>query len=121
VVAGGGRSRCKARVCDRGVPISFPHRPSPQDLSLVSPVEIAQNTRRPSRIVLTPDEWGNLRSWYWKEIDDKHSAEDATKAAVGISYFVAGLTGLLAVLSLVYHKPVFGMDGGSLVDAGFLR
>jgi hypothetical protein len=57
-------------------------------------------------------------SWYWKEINDKHSAEDATKAAVGISYFVAGLTGLVAVLSLVYHQRVLGMDGWSLVDAG---
>ena len=56
-------------------------------------------------------------SWYWKEIDDKYSAEDATKAAVGISYFVAGLTTLLAVLSLVYAKPIFGASGSSLVDA----
>jgi hypothetical protein len=56
-------------------------------------------------------------SWYWREIEDKDSAEDATRPAAGISFFVAALTGLLAVLSLVYHKPVFGLDGYSLVDA----
>jgi hypothetical protein len=56
-------------------------------------------------------------SWYWKEIEDKDSAEDATKAAVGISYFVAALTALLAVLSLVYHIPILGLTGSSLVDA----
>ena len=54
---------------------------------------------------------------YWKEISDKDSAEDATKAAVGISYFVASLTTLLAVLSIVYRKPVYGASGLSLVDA----
>ena len=41
-------------------------------------------------------------SWYWRQIEDKESAEDATKAAVGISYFVAALTALVAVLSTVY-------------------
>jgi len=33
----------------------------------------------------------------------KIAPQDATKAAVGISYFVAALTGLLAVLSIVYR------------------
>ena len=56
-------------------------------------------------------------SWYWKEINDKGSAEDATKAAVGISYFIAAVTGLIAVLSIVYAKPIIGLDGWSLVDA----
>lgn len=57
-------------------------------------------------------------SWYWKEISDKDSAEDATKAGVGISYFIAGLTGLLAVLSIVYHQPILGVNAWSLVDSG---
>ena len=56
-------------------------------------------------------------SWYWKEINDTDSASDATKAAVGVSYFVAGVTGLLAILSLVYHKPIMGVTGYSVVDA----
>jgi hypothetical protein len=56
-------------------------------------------------------------SWYWKEIENKDSAEDATKAAVGISYFIAAVTGLIAVLTLVYSKPILGLSGWSLVDA----
>ena len=56
-------------------------------------------------------------SWYWRQIDDKESAEDATKAAVGISYFVAALTALVSVLSIVYQKPVLGGSGWSLLDA----
>jgi hypothetical protein len=56
-------------------------------------------------------------SWYWKQIEDKDTAEDATKAAIGISYFVAALTALFAVLSLVYQKPIFGLDAWSFVDA----
>jgi hypothetical protein len=57
-------------------------------------------------------------SWYWKEIEDKDSAEDATKAAVGISYFIAAVTGLIAVLTLVYSKPILGLNGWALLDAG---
>jgi hypothetical protein len=57
-------------------------------------------------------------SWYWKQISDQDTAEDATKAAVGVSYFVAAVTGLLGVLSLAYRQPIFGLDGWSLVDAG---
>jgi hypothetical protein len=57
-------------------------------------------------------------SWYWKQILDKETAQDATKAAVGISYFIAALTGLLAMLSLVYQKPIFGLNAWSFVDAG---
>lgn len=56
-------------------------------------------------------------SWFWKEIYDKETAEDATKAAVGVSYFVAGLTGLLAVISLFVGKSIMGVSGWSLVDA----
>ncbi len=56
-------------------------------------------------------------SWYWKEVEDKDSAVDATKAAVGISYFIAAVTGLIAVLSVVYHKPILGLNAWSFVDA----
>lgn len=56
-------------------------------------------------------------SWYWKEISDKDSAEDATKAASGVSYFIAAVTALIAVISIVYRKPIIGLDGWSLVDA----
>ena len=56
-------------------------------------------------------------AWYWPTIEDESSAEQATKAAVGVSGFIAAITALLAVLSIVYHKPVLGLDGWSLVDA----
>jgi hypothetical protein len=56
-------------------------------------------------------------AWYWPRIDDQGSAEGATKPAVGTSAFVAAVTGLLAVLSIVYHRPIFGLTGGSIVDA----
>jgi hypothetical protein len=56
-------------------------------------------------------------AWYWPTVEDESSAEQATKAAVGVSWFIAGLTGLLAVLSIFYHKPIFGIDGLGLIDA----
>lgn len=56
-------------------------------------------------------------SWFWPAIEDESSAEHATKAAVGVSGFVAGVTGLLAILSIVYRKPIFGLDGLGLIDA----
>jgi len=46
-------------------------------------------------------------AWYWKEIEDRDSAEDATKAAVGISYFVAGLTALLSVFKYLLQPTYF--------------
>lgn len=55
--------------------------------------------------------------WYWNEIENKDSAVDATKAAVGISYLVGSLTTLLAVLSLIYARPIYGASGVSLIDA----
>ena len=56
-------------------------------------------------------------SWYWNEIEDKDSARYATTTAVWISYWIAAGNGLIAVLSLVYHKPVVGLNGWSLLDA----
>lgn len=58
--------------------------------------------------------------WYWKDIKDKGSAEGATKAAIGITYFMAALTGLFAMLSIIQSRPIFGLDGWSLVDATLL-
>lgn len=56
-------------------------------------------------------------AWYWPRIEDMRSAEAATKPAVGASCFVAAVTTLLAILSLINHRPVFGFSGGSLIDA----
>ncbi|MFI5114129.1 MAG: hypothetical protein ACHP7J_03215 [Terriglobales bacterium] len=57
-------------------------------------------------------------SWYWNEIGDKYSAQYATTTAVWISYLIAVVNGLIAVLSLAYHKPIVGLDGWALLDAG---
>ena len=57
-------------------------------------------------------------SWYWKEVDNKDSAQDATRFAVGASYFIAGVTGLLAIFSIVYGKSILGINAWSLIDAG---
>jgi hypothetical protein len=56
-------------------------------------------------------------AWYWPTIEDESSAEHATKAAVGVSGFIAAVTALVAVLSIVYHKPILGLDGLGLIDA----
>ena len=60
----------------------------------------------------------NPMSWYWNEISDKDSAADATRTAVVVSYVIAGLTALLAILSVATRKSIFGLNGYSLVDAG---
>jgi hypothetical protein len=56
-------------------------------------------------------------AWYWPTIGDESSAESATKPAVGASAFFAAVTGLIATLSIVQHRPVFGFSGWSLSDA----
>jgi hypothetical protein len=56
-------------------------------------------------------------AWYWPTIEDESSAEHATKAAVGVSGFIAALTALIAVLSIIYHKPILGLDAWGLIDA----
>jgi hypothetical protein len=57
-------------------------------------------------------------AWYWATIEDESSAEHATKAAIWVSGFIAAVTALGAILSIAYHKPIIGLDGWSLVDAG---
>ena len=56
-------------------------------------------------------------AWYWPAIQDQTSAEAAVKPAIGVSGFIAGMSGLVAILSIAYQKPIFGFDGWSLVDA----
>ncbi len=36
---------------------------------------------------------------------------------MGVGLFITGVTGLAATLSIIYHKPFLGIDGGALVDA----
>jgi hypothetical protein len=57
-------------------------------------------------------------SGYWAEIKDASTAKDAVHRAAGVSALIAAITALLAILSLVYKKPILGLDGLALVDAG---
>lgn len=56
-------------------------------------------------------------AWYWPTIEDESSAEEATKAAVGVSGLIAAMTALLAVLSMFDHLPILGLDEWGLLDA----
>jgi hypothetical protein len=56
-------------------------------------------------------------AWYWPTIEDESSAQHATKAAVGVSGFIAAVTALIAILSMVYRKPILGLDAWGLIDA----
>jgi hypothetical protein len=55
---------------------------------------------------------------YWSKITDAKTARDAAMQGVGASGFVAAVTGLMAILSIVLKHPVLGIDGWALVDAG---
>lgn len=55
---------------------------------------------------------------YWSKIADIKTARDAAMQGVGASIFVASVTGLMAILSIVLKRPVLGIDGLALVDAG---
>src|SRR6266566_6855533 len=55
---------------------------------------------------------------YWSKITDIKTARDAVMQGVGASVFVAAVTGLIAILSIVFKHPVLGIDGWALVDAG---
>jgi hypothetical protein len=56
-------------------------------------------------------------AWFWPTIENEGSAEAATHSAVGVSGFIAAVTALLAILGIVYHKPIGGVDGWGLIDA----
>ena len=57
-------------------------------------------------------------AWYWPKIDDSETAREAVNGGIAASIFISVVTGLMAVLSLIYRKPIFGIDGLGLIDAG---
>jgi hypothetical protein len=58
-----------------------------------------------------------MANWAWPEITDEDSARSAAHIAGGWAAFVAGLTTLLAIVSIVNSGPVMGIRGSALVDA----
>jgi hypothetical protein len=57
-------------------------------------------------------------SRWWPQIKDADTAKAAVHRAFGVSVFIAAITALLAILSLVYKEPMLGLDGLALADAG---
>jgi hypothetical protein len=56
-------------------------------------------------------------AWYWPKVEDAKTAQTAALEAVGAGLFVTGVTGVAAALSIVYRRPILGIDGGALFDA----
>ena len=68
-------------------------------------------------------DWGTISAvmanWAWPEIIDEDSARDAAHMAGGWAGVVAGLTTLLAVISIAGGGSFMGIGAWSLVDAAF--
>lgn len=58
-----------------------------------------------------------MANWAWPEIVDEDSARDAAHRAGGWAAVVAGLTGLLAIVSMVGGVSLMGIRPLSLIDA----
>jgi hypothetical protein len=58
-----------------------------------------------------------MANWAWPEIIDEDSARDAAHMAGGWAGVVAGLTTLLAVVSIVGGGTIMGKGASALVDA----
>ena len=58
----------------------------------------------------------NSGSWYWPDVSDLDGAKDATRYGMWCAYLVAGVTGLLAVLSF-FGVRLMGITPSALLDA----
>jgi hypothetical protein len=58
-----------------------------------------------------------MANWAWPEIIDEDSARDAAHMAGGWAGVVAGVTALLAIISIVSSVRILGLGPLSLVDA----
>jgi len=56
-------------------------------------------------------------AWIWPKIEDVNTAETAVRGGIGASAIIAAVTGIAAILSIAYRKPILGLDGWALVDA----
>src|ERR1700693_4444542 len=57
-------------------------------------------------------------AWHWPKIEDDKTAQDAALQGWGVCLFFSAVTGVAASLSILYQKPVLGIDGWALFDAG---
>jgi hypothetical protein len=58
-----------------------------------------------------------MANWAWPEIIDEDSARDAAHMAGGWAAVVAGLTAILAIVSMVGGVSIMGIRSLSLIDA----
>lgn len=56
--------------------------------------------------------------WYWPELTDLKESEKAARQGAGVCFLVAGVTAIIAGMSVWLDKPVLGMDAWAFVDAG---
>src|SRR5215472_6316111 len=55
--------------------------------------------------------------WFWPEIYDRETAQDVARRGAWVAVFVAGLTALLALLSLGLRIVILGVTPMALLDA----
>jgi hypothetical protein len=56
--------------------------------------------------------------WVWPKITDVRSAKEACRYGFGASLFVAGVTTLVAGISMFSRSAVMGIDSSAFLDAG---
>jgi hypothetical protein len=57
------------------------------------------------------------RNVFWPDVSTLESAEWAMKQGIWAAVFVALLTGIVASVALLIHKPILGVGGSGLLDA----
>ncbi len=57
-------------------------------------------------------------SWYWPKLTDLKESEEAAHQGAGVCFFIAGVTAIVAGVSVSLDKPVLGMDAWAFIDAG---
>jgi hypothetical protein len=56
--------------------------------------------------------------WYWPKLTGLKESEQASHQGAGVCFFIAGVTAIVAGVSISLDKPVLGMDAWAFVDAG---
>jgi hypothetical protein len=57
------------------------------------------------------------RNVFWPDVSTLEDARWATKQGIWAALFVAFVTGVVASVALIFHKPILGVTGSGLSDA----
>jgi hypothetical protein len=57
-----------------------------------------------------------VNAW-WPDVSNREGAEKAIEYGFWAACIVAGITAIVALLALFFHKAILGIDGMGLVDA----